>query len=247
MAAMVFSLPFCTKWGTLLVRRALIPHDFVCDQFCHVSRVHASLPLGIGSLWDYSNVADPSPNCDYVGINANREYKAVSGCSSAAVERKGGSGTACVHWDEQCMGNELMTGYLGSNAASPLSRITVGSLQDLGYEVDYSQADTFVRADLNASCICPGRRLRSPERSLADMKHGEAFLVGRSRSIHRRRLSTDAEAMAIEAGLEYLTSNAQNTTQTEQTVGAKYVADEVVSVLVIERGEIYGVVVRRPE
>jgi Leishmanolysin len=206
-----------------------------------------SLSQGIGSLWDYSNVADPSPNCDYVGINANREYKAVSGCSAAAVEREGGGGTACVHWDEQCMGNELMTGYLGSNAASPLSRITVGSLHDLGYQVDYSQADTFVRADLNASCVCSGRRLRPQKRSLADMQHGEAFSVGRSGNRHRRRLSTEAEALALEAGLEYLTSNAQNTIQAQQTVGAKYVADEVVSVLVIEGGEIYGVLVRRPE
>jgi hypothetical protein len=34
-----------------------------------------------------------------------------------------------------------MTGY--ANGDMPISRVTVGALEDLGYRVDYSQADTF--------------------------------------------------------------------------------------------------------
>jgi len=43
------------------------------------------------------------------------------------VEQTGGSGTACRHWSEECLGNELMTGELdyGDN---PLSKITIGML-----------------------------------------------------------------------------------------------------------------------
>jgi hypothetical protein len=39
-------------------------------------------------------------------------------------------------------GNELMTGFL-SGTTQPLSRMTVASLADLGYKVDFSAADPF--------------------------------------------------------------------------------------------------------
>jgi Leishmanolysin len=208
--------------------------------------------VGIGTLWDNRNVADPAPNCNYVGSNANREFTAISGCNSVPVERDYGGGTACGHWDEECMGNELMTGFLGPST-SPLSRITVATLQDLGYQVDYSKADAFGRGDLNQACTCSARRLRKKERALLDMNHGEVFSVasvasGRSASDRtRRRLSDTAEAMAIEAGLAYLETNAQlgNVTQAGD-LGITYVANKIVSVLVLEDGEIYGVAVRQP-
>jgi Leishmanolysin len=169
------------------------------------------------------------------------------------VERDFGSGTACGHWDEECMGNELMTGFLAPSS-SPLSRITVATLQDLGYQVDYSKADAFGRSDLNPACTCPARRLRQQERSLLDMKHGEVFSVasvasGRSASGHAcRRLSDAAEAMAIEAGLEYLQTNAQHANATQvDDLGITYVGDKIISVLVFEDGEIYGVAVRHSD
>jgi hypothetical protein len=137
------------------------------------------------------------------------------------------------------MGNDVMTGYLGAGA-SPLSRITVGTLQDLGYPVDYSKADAFTRNDLNSTCTCPVRRLRQNERSLLDMNHGEIFSVvsndgTRATGRPRRRLSESAEEMAIEAGLEYLQANANNANDAEvDDLGITYVADEVVSVLIFE-------------
>jgi hypothetical protein len=169
------------------------------------------------------------------------------------VERDFGGGTACGHWDEECMGNELMTGFLGPST-SPLSRITVATLQDLGYQVDYSNADAFGRSDLAASCTCPARRLRQKELSVIEMKHGKVFSMasvvsGRSStSGSRRRLSDTAEALAIEAGLEYLQTNAQHTNDTQvDDLRITYVADKIVSVLVLENGEIYGVTVYQPD
>jgi hypothetical protein len=58
------------------------------------------------------------------------------------VENTGGSGTANVHWRESVFGNELMTGWL-SGSTQPLSRITVGSLADIGYQVDMNAADQY--------------------------------------------------------------------------------------------------------
>ena len=39
-------------------------------------------------------------------------------------------------------GSELMTGYI-SGVPDPLSTVTVGALQDMGYTVNYSAADPF--------------------------------------------------------------------------------------------------------
>ena len=44
------------------------------------------------------------------------------------------------------MGGELMTGYAeAAGVAMPLSAITVGSMQDLGYVVNYAKADSYVK------------------------------------------------------------------------------------------------------
>jgi hypothetical protein len=39
-------------------------------------------------------------------------------------------------------GNELMTGFI-SGLPDPLSTVTIGSLQDMGYTVNYSMADSY--------------------------------------------------------------------------------------------------------
>jgi hypothetical protein len=58
------------------------------------------------------------------------------------VENTGGAGTRDSHWRESTFNNELMTGYL-NNGSNPLSRITVASLADIGYQVDISRADAY--------------------------------------------------------------------------------------------------------
>jgi hypothetical protein len=40
-----------------------------------------------------------------------------------------------------------------------MSRITVGSLEDLGYKVNYNGAELYGVEDINPSCLCKNRRL----------------------------------------------------------------------------------------
>jgi len=58
------------------------------------------------------------------------------------VENSGAAGTRDAHWRESVMGHELMTGYL-NNGDNPLRKITVGSLADMGYEVNMTAADSY--------------------------------------------------------------------------------------------------------
>ncbi|MDT0689963.1 leishmanolysin-related zinc metalloendopeptidase [Salegentibacter sp. F188] len=91
--------------------------------------------LGVGTLW---NVGDkmlsqgPASNPYFTGKKANVFWNAEGGEFELPIENIGGPGTAGGHWRESLLGNELMTGFinLGEN---PLSRITAGSMKDLGY------------------------------------------------------------------------------------------------------------------
>lgn len=58
------------------------------------------------------------------------------------VENSGGTGTVDSHWRESILSNELMTGFV-SAGSNPLSAITIGSLQDIGYEVNFAAADPY--------------------------------------------------------------------------------------------------------
>ncbi|GHF33146.1 hypothetical protein HNQ07_000305 [Deinococcus metalli] len=102
--------------------------------------------LGIGSLWSRFRLVSGanSNNPVYTGANGVREYRAAGGTlSSVPVENQGGSGTKGAHWRETTFNTELMTGYLNSGVKNPLSRISVGSLQDMGYAVNYAGADAY--------------------------------------------------------------------------------------------------------
>ena len=84
----------------------------------------------------------------FTGTNALREYRSLFGGSSTSVplETGGGAGTAGAHWRESVFKTELMTGYSEApGVAMPISAITVGAMQDMGYTVDYSAADPYTR------------------------------------------------------------------------------------------------------
>jgi hypothetical protein len=115
--------------------------------------------VGVGTLWSSKGqVSGPnSPNAAFIGANA------VAGCvfhggvatnqcggGTVPVETTGGVGTRDVHWRESTTGTgigfrtELMTGFVSpAGIANPLSRITIGSLADIGYVVNLLAADTY--------------------------------------------------------------------------------------------------------
>ena len=67
-----------------------------------------------------------------MGRQANVFRNAEGGTEELPIEGDFGPGTRFGHWDEAALNNELMTGFL-NRGENPLSRITAGSMKDLGY------------------------------------------------------------------------------------------------------------------
>jgi subtilisin-like proprotein convertase family protein len=98
--------------------------------------------LGIGTLWDDLVVGEGGTDPRFTGPSGVAEWQELEGTGGVPVANTGGPGTRDSHWREQTFGDELMTGLL-SGTAQPLSSLTVGCLADLGYAVDFEQADPF--------------------------------------------------------------------------------------------------------
>jgi hypothetical protein len=191
------------------------------------------LQLGIGSLFESAGLATAAPRCVYdTDSAATREWQAISGCRSRIpLEQDFGRGTQCGHWDEGCLKGELMTGFATSNFE--LSRMTVGGLDDLGYCVNYDQADYYDASDLNPSCACTAR-VRQLEGTGSDTD-GEPK--------RRRKLSDEGWDTAVAYGLGQL----ENRAQYRSSGGSSdYIGIEILMVLFEENGEIYSVVVTKP-
>ncbi|HEX6644700.1 MAG TPA: Ig-like domain-containing protein [Gemmatimonadales bacterium] len=142
--------------------------DVVAHEMGHV--------LGVGSLWELKNLTsnEGTASVSYHGTAGVNNYHAIGGqLSTVPVENSGGQGTADSHWRESVFSNELMTGYIFT-AGNPLTRMTIGSVQDLGYPaIDYGTADSLsFRPQLRTtSALRPLGEvpLRSPIRIVDDL------------------------------------------------------------------------------
>ena len=112
--------------------------DVICHEMGHV--------IGIGTIWGKKRLLRGAGTNDptFVGKTASREYAALKGVASAPVPvaNTGGGGTRDAHWRESVFANELMSGFISSRG-NPISRVTVGSLQDVGYVVNLDASEPY--------------------------------------------------------------------------------------------------------
>lgn len=135
--------------------------DVITHEMGHV--------LGIGTVWDRKRLlrGAGTTNPQFIGAAAVSEYIALRGGGATGVplENRGGPGTADSHWRETVFFNELMSGYIAA-MGNPISRMTVGSLADLGYQVDFSAAEEYRLPDLVS--VMESAALESNDHAYAD-------------------------------------------------------------------------------
>jgi hypothetical protein len=99
--------------------------------------------LGFGSLWQAKNLISGynTRNPVFIGKKAQIEFGKLlhTGPKPVPVENEGNQGTLLTHWREKVFGGELMTSIL-DNQQTTLSRLTIASLEDIGYKVRYNSA-----------------------------------------------------------------------------------------------------------
>lgn len=198
--------------------------------------------FGIGVLFEDNGLINPD-TLDYRrNTFAGLEWESLGCTTELPIEKDFGPGTAGAHWDEVCLGRELMTGVAEVDGSEALSRITIASLRDLGYEVDMEQADPFSAAEIDSSCCNPGVRRRTTNND------------DRSRHRRRRPLSQEGLTIATEFGKRELTklnnfiAEQRRTMNIEDNVpeNEEYIVDiPHFSVLYQEGDQVYTVIVYR--
>ena len=140
---------FYTGWGNTLPYYGIMTFDEVdvssslasglLDDVAAHEMGHA---LGIGVLWsdpEFDLIQGPDAAPFHVGASAIAAFNTAGGVGSEIPIEPVVKG----HWDENAFGDELMTPLLGPMDLNPLSPITLGAFEDMGYSVDYSMADLY--------------------------------------------------------------------------------------------------------
>jgi len=125
--------------------------ETILHEMAHVLGISRStwIPLGLieGNPVDgsCSDVSDPIYNDPrYLGASGNDAWVNTYGATTATVPiaNTNGCGTADSHWREIYLQDEIMTGF-AAGGGEPISEVTIGAFQDLGYVVDMSQAEAW--------------------------------------------------------------------------------------------------------
>ncbi|HMO24784.1 MAG TPA: SdrD B-like domain-containing protein, partial [Tepidisphaeraceae bacterium] len=131
--------------------RATILHE-MGHALGFVQEVWEDLGLLSGILGGYS------PNPRFIGAQATAQFNQLLGRNETSVPLEPGTGrdgSSISHWRESILGNELMTPYL-NDGPNPLSRLTIGALADMGYEVSYAFAEPYPTVGGSGSAVVPG-------------------------------------------------------------------------------------------
>ena len=114
-------------------------------EFAHV--------LGIGTVWEKQgrSLVSRTSNTYNANTYAGKAYGELLGTyTPTAIPLEAG---AMGHWDEAKFGDELLTPYAeGATVKMPLSQVTLASLRDVGWNVNYGAADSFT---LSQSILSP--------------------------------------------------------------------------------------------
>jgi hypothetical protein len=121
-----------------------------------------------------------------------------------------------------------MTGFLSGTLE--LSRMTVATLDDIGYSVEYGQADPFLVSQVRSSCICSERRLEEP---------GDTHVFNGSKHVAESKNVESVSDSGLEAAMAYgkemledmATSRKPDLDERARQDDIDFVGDQVVFVL----------------
>jgi hypothetical protein len=150
---------------TLMENTPGLLYEVMLHELAHV--------LGFPAVWTSApfallqDTASAGGNPNFIGARAASGFTIAGGTlingSGVPVENTGSDGTRLAHWRESILSNELMTGFINSNAQvpmprNPLSAITIGAMMDIGYQVNFGAADAYLLPGASALRLDEGPR-----------------------------------------------------------------------------------------
>jgi len=136
-----------SRVGAMIFDIADVEYLLTLDLFYSIILHEIGHMLGIGTLWKPLNLIgkpkDGEVYAPYLGKGGIQGQTDIGGTGNPLVEVYYGLGTAYGHWSEEVYGNELMTGFSLATYGI-ISKLTIEALQDVGHEVDVSQAQPYV-------------------------------------------------------------------------------------------------------
>ena len=144
-----------------------------------------------------------------------------------------------------------MTGYLSSTIPI-ISKITIATVEDLGYTVDYTQADSYDGSNVNnaVSGCCAPSSSRKQLRQLASPNPKKPPNQKNKKPPNPRRPPNNPKKPLSNAGLEKAFTYGRKKLKEKMLPpgiprdlpgGASYVGDMIISVLIMEDDEVYEV------
>jgi hypothetical protein len=143
--------PRLPYWGTIGFDPANVA-TASADELYYYSLHEIGHALGFGNplFREKGLVVDQGTVPVYRGTNAVAAYNEIfqRNATTIPMDSSGVPGTGGVHWDGNAMRGELMVGSPELGGPT-LSRITVGAMQDLGYQVRLAAADNYTPQPTN--------------------------------------------------------------------------------------------------
>ena len=152
--------------------------------------------LGVGTMWEDHGLID-NVEQTYIGPHALEAWHNKVGCS-------GNLPLSGNHWNEDCVDDEFMTPFFKFNRPAPVSSLTLGALEDLGYQVNRDEEDPFGVENLGEcdASACPEatnhiRRLESQDNTTTienklSLNGERAVLVAAASHFQRKSVGVDA-------------------------------------------------------
>ena len=128
--------------------------------------------------------SSPPPDTHFIGTEAVAAFDELLGDATYSgkkvpVENADAWGLVNVHWRESVFDTELMTPRAAAGA-SPLSKVTLAALADIGYSVDYTQAESYTLPSTSTTSEAQSKAVRGDQVLLHfgdDIRRGPIFVA----------------------------------------------------------------------
>ena len=180
-----------------------------------------------GTMWD-----DFISGESYIGTNGLAAWRDIGCSGDLPLGTNGDTG----HWNEDCLGLEIMTPLLRWNRDHLFSGMTMGALEDLGYTVNRAEQDAFGLADLgDCGAACPEARRR---------RLGMTNTT-RIPKLARPKLSEEAQMELLNAAADRFRDQERQLRATESEHDLESLVGSSVSYVYEENGHIFSRTIHR--